>query len=70
MLTLEGDVSTLTDEPILASSVTPAGVVSFRLSGSGITWTFTGNLDGDEIAGRHTLTDGSTTASGDWTAER
>jgi hypothetical protein len=69
-LNVQGDVSTLSDEPILSASVTPSGVVSFRITGTGVSWTFTGTLSGKTITGRHTLTDGTSTLSGDWTGTR
>jgi hypothetical protein len=69
-LTVNGDVTTASDVPLLSASVTPAGVVSFRLGASSSTWTFSGTLAKDKITGRHTLTDGSFTASGDWNGTR
>jgi hypothetical protein len=69
-LTLDGDVSTVSDVQLLEASVSPSGVVSFRLGASTSTWTFSGTLLNDKITVRHTLTDGSFTASGDWTGTR
>ena len=71
-LTLDGDVTTVGSVPIQSASVTPNGTVSFQLRsiGNGASWTFTGTAAGEAITGRHTLTDGSNTFSGDWTASK
>jgi hypothetical protein len=52
------------------ASVTLAGVVSFRVEGSGVGWTFTGERAGDVLEGDHTLTQGSESQSGIWTGAR
>lgn len=69
-LTMGASLTNASDVPLLEASVTPSGVVSFRLETSSSTWTFSGTLSNDRITGRHTLTDGSFTASGDWTGTR
>ena len=71
-LTLDGNVTTVGSVPIQSASVTPNGTVSFQLGniGNGASWTFTGTAAGETISGRHTLTDGSNTFSGDWTASK
>lgn len=68
-LTVGGDVSTVTDVAIQSASVTPTGVVSFRLgsSAAGSSWTFSGTRAGKVITGRHTLASSDGTFSGDWT---
>lgn len=52
------------------ASVTPQGVVSFIGSDTQASWTFTGTVSGLTVTGRHTLTDGVSSFSGDWTATR
>jgi hypothetical protein len=71
-LTASGDVTTVSDVAISSASVTPTGVVSFRLgsSAAGGSWTFTGSRSGKTISGRHTLSTDSGTISGDWTGTR
>lgn len=68
-LTISGDVNTLSDVPVQSASVTPGGVVSFRLgsTAAGGSWTFSGTRSGGTVTGRHSLTDGANTFSGDWT---
>jgi hypothetical protein len=66
-VTINGNV--LTGTPSLQqASVSPVGVVSFILSDGGIeTWTFSGTRSGAIISGRHTLSDGTSQFSGNWT---
>src|SRR5215207_3163026 len=68
-LSIDGDVSTIADVPLQAASVTPGGVVSFRLGSTtaGGSWTFSGTRSAGVITGRHTLTDRESTFSGGWT---
>ena len=65
--TINGQVLSVSDTPFSSASVTPAGVITFVFAETGVSWTFTGTLSGKIITGRHTLTDGTTTISGDWT---
>jgi hypothetical protein len=54
--------------PLQEATVTPSGAVTFRLIGDGgESWIFTGNHSGNSMSGRHTLSDGATSYSGDWT---
>ena len=54
--------------PVESASVSSTGTVSFHIGGiaAGGSWTFSGTLAGTRISGRHTLTDGTTAFSGDW----
>ena len=67
---INGDVTTAGNVPIQSASVTPNGTVSFQLGSisNGGNWTFSGTTSGETIGGRHTLTDGTNTFSGDWSA--
>jgi hypothetical protein len=68
--TINGEVTTAGNVAIQSASVSPSGTVSFELGsiGNGGRWTFSGTASGETISGRHTLTDGSLSFSGDWTA--
>jgi hypothetical protein len=68
--TINGQVITAGNVQILSASVSPSGTVSFQLGrlSTGGSWTFSGTSAGETITGRHTLTDGSSSFSGDWTA--
>jgi hypothetical protein len=68
--TINGDITTAGNVAIQSASVSPGGIVSFELGsiGNGGRWTFSGTASGETISGRHTLTDGSLSFSGDWTA--
>jgi hypothetical protein len=52
--------------------VTLAGIVEFTVSSpaDNVVWTFTGERAGDVLEGQHTLTQGGTSQSGDWSGER
>ena len=67
---INGKVITAGNVPIQSASVTPAGTVSFQVGSlsNGGSWTFNGTASGETISGRHTLTDGSLSFSGDWIA--
>jgi hypothetical protein len=69
---LGGQVYDLSGGTVQNASVTTAGAISVTvLSPTGTaTWTFTGNLSGSTITGRHTLASGSASSSGDWTGNR
>lgn len=52
-------------------SITTAGAVTFSIGqGSSVSWIFNGTLSGTSMTGRHTISDGTTSFSGDWTATR
>ncbi len=69
--TLEGDVFNLSDPAIASANVSPSGVLSFTMVGAAATWTFSGTLSGTTItAGRHTLSDGVQSFSGNWQGNR
>lgn len=69
---LEGDVFTVEADELVTAAVDLGGVVSFTIErpSQGLTWEFEGERAGDVIEGRHTLTDGGQTISGDWIADR
>jgi hypothetical protein len=54
------------------ASVTLAGEVEFTVPSApdNVSWTFTGERAGDLLEGRHTLTQGSESQSGDWSGTR
>jgi hypothetical protein len=54
------------------ASVTLAGEVAFTVPSAenNVSWTFTGERAGDLLEGRHTLTQGSESQSGDWSGTR
>lgn len=56
--------------PMIEASITTAGVMTFVLGGEGVTWSFTGTLAGTTVAGRHTLSDGVDSFSGNWSMTR
>ena len=69
--TLEDDVFNLSDPAIASANVSPSGVLSFTMVGAAATWTFSGTLSGTTItAGRHTLSDGVQSFSGNWQGNR
>ncbi len=65
--TIEGQVFSISNQTASSASVTPAGVITVQFAGGGASWTFSGTLSGRIITGRHTLSDGTSTTSGDWT---
>src|SRR5215204_559094 len=69
-ITAEGRVNSTGELPLEAASLSQNGEVSFRLGSSPAAgWTFTGTVAGENITGRHTLTDGETvTFPGSWSA--
>jgi hypothetical protein len=62
----------VTGAELLDASVDLAGQVVFQLrdEGQDVTWDFQGERAGDVIEGDHTVTQGETTLTGTWTAER
>ena len=63
---------TVTGAELLDASVDLAGQVVFQLrdEGQDVTWDFQGERAGDVIEGDHTVTQGTTTLTGTWTADR
>ena len=63
---------TVTNAELLDASVDRAGQVVFQLRDDeqDVTWDFQGESAGDVIGGDHTVTQGTATATGTWTAER
>ena len=45
-------------------------VFTGRARADDVTWTFTGERAGDVLEGKHTLSKGSNSQSGDWSGER
>jgi hypothetical protein len=71
LATLEGDVFNLSDPGLANANVSPPGVLSFTMVEAGATWTFSGTLSGTTITtGRHTLSDGVQSFSGNWQGNR
>lgn len=50
--------------------LSPDNTISFSLTARGTQWTFSGTVAGQTARGRHTLSDGVTTLSGDWSMNR
>ena len=67
--TIGGDVFPITSA-ITSASVTEGGAVTWTISANGISWQFSGNLSGAAMSGRHTLSDGAESFSGNWNATR
>jgi hypothetical protein len=69
LATIGDDVFNLTDDAIDGAAISPTGVISFTLADPSGTWTFTGTLSGTAIiSGRHTISGGSSSYSGPWSA--
>jgi hypothetical protein len=69
LATIGGDVFNLADDAINGAAISPTGVISFTLVDPSGSWTFTGTLSGTTIIdGRHTISDGSSSYSGAWSA--
>lgn len=62
----------VTNAELLDASVDRAGQVVFQLRDEeqDVTWDFQGERDGGVIDGDHTVTQGTATLTGTWTAER
>ncbi len=70
LATIGDDIFNVSDEALSSATVSPTGVVAFTASGGAATWTFSGTVDGNSVTdGRHTLSDGSQSISGDWSGE-
>lgn len=71
LATIDGDVFNLNDPVLDGANVSPAGVLSFTIADNSGTWTFTGTLSGNTItSGRHTLSAGGESISGNWQGSR
>jgi hypothetical protein len=71
LATVGTDIFNLNDPTLDAAAVSTNGVIQYTMSNGGSTWTFSGTLSGNSITGgRHTLSDGSQSLSGAWTANR
>ena len=72
LLTAEAGDLALNDVELQDASVTLSGVVAFRVESTAdnLVWTFSGERAGDLLEGSHTLTQGSTSQSGEWSGER
>ena len=69
LATIGDEVFNLTDNAIDDASISPTGVISYTLADPSGSWTFTGTLSGTTIIdGRHTISDGSVSYSGAWSA--
>jgi hypothetical protein len=69
LATIGDDVFNLTDDAINGAAISPTGVISYSLVDPSGTWTFTGTLSGTTIInGRHTISGGSSSYSGGWSA--
>ena len=62
----------INDAELQDASVTLAGEVTFTIlsPADNATWSFTGERAGNLLEGQHTLTVGSESRTGDWSAER
>ena len=70
LATIDGQVFNISDPALDDANVSPSGVVSFTIVQGG-TWTFSGTLAGNSITtGRHTLSAGGESFSGNWQANR
>lgn len=72
ILTADAGNLVINDAELLDASVTLAGEVEFTVESQAdnVSWTFSGERAGDLLEGRHTLTQGSESQSGDWSGER
>ncbi len=71
LATIDGDVFNLSDPVLDGANVSPTGALSFTMADNSGTWTFTGTLSGNTISGgRHTLSAGSESISGNWQGTR
>jgi hypothetical protein len=67
--TTDGPINVV-DAELLNAGVSLAGVVLFDIEQGQVAWEFSGERAGDILQGPHTLTLGTQTLSGTWTAER
>jgi hypothetical protein len=71
LATLDGDVFNLADDILANANVSPSGVLTFTMGNASATWAFSGTLSGTSLTqGRHTLSDGIQTLSGNWQGSR
>lgn len=70
LVTINGELFNVTDN-IESATVSPTGVVNYSLVEGAGSWTFTVTLSNNALRnGRHTLSDGSSSFSGAWSATR
>jgi len=73
-ITLTADAGNLVinDAELQSATVTLSGVVDFTVESpaDNVTWSFSGERAGNILEGRHTLTQGSESQTGDWSGER
>ena len=71
-LTATAENLVINDAELQDASVTLAGEVEFTVPSTedNLTWTFSGERAGDILEGRHTITQGSGSQSGDWSGSR
>jgi hypothetical protein len=65
--TIGADVFPITSA-ITSASVTQGGAVTWTIASNGVAWQFSGNLSGSSMSGRHTLSNGAQSSSGNWSA--
>ena len=72
LLTAEAGNLVLNDVELQDASVTLSGVVAFTVASTpdNLSWSFSGERAGDVLEGSHTLTQGSTSQSGEWSGQR
>ena len=71
LATIDGNVININDPVLDGANVSPAGVLSFTLADNSGTWTFTGILSGNAVTGgRHTISAGGESLSGNWQGAR
>jgi hypothetical protein len=65
-----GNVINFADD-VGSASGSPSGVIAFTLADASGTWTFSGTLSGNTISqGRHTISAGGDSFSGNWQGTR
>ena len=71
LATIDGSVFNIADDALANANVSPGGVLSFTMADNSGTWTFSGTLSGNSIGqGRHTLSAGGESLSGNWQGTR
>jgi len=65
------EIFAVSDDDLADANVSPSGVISFTMADPSGSWTFSGTLSDNTITdGRHTLSAGDQSFSGDWQATR
>ncbi|HUF36198.1 MAG TPA: hypothetical protein VMN37_09620 [Gemmatimonadales bacterium] len=71
LATIDGSVFNVGDASLANANVSPAGVLSFTMADNSGTWTFSGTYSSGTIGqGRHTLSSGGESLSGNWQGTR